>query len=152
MAVECLDAVASLRGRRPPDPGPHHADPATPAPEDLAGATGFDLGKTIGQLTSGWSTEEELLAENLPGGIGEQVLGNKAKAGFEFMDAATWGEVLAHLIANFRLGEPAWEALAFRLWVLRVLSYATDQASQGHASAMAYLRTTIDEYERSGAV
>jgi hypothetical protein len=45
------------------------------------------------------------------------------------------------------MGDPAWESLAFRLWLTRVLAYTTDQARSGYEAAMDYLESTILEYE-----
>jgi hypothetical protein len=51
------------------------------------------------------------------------------------------------LLDGFALGDPAWESLAFRLWLTRVLAYTTNQAREGFAAAMTYLESTIRRYE-----
>jgi mannosylglycerate synthase len=147
MAVECLDAVASLRGLPHPVPGRHAAEPSTPVPDDLASTSGFDIDKTLGLLVSGWSETEEALARDLPQPLPRLVLENRSEPAFAFMDADAWGVSLRHLLDRFRLGEPAWEALAFRLWVMRVLSYATNEATGGYEAAISYLIGTIAGYE-----
>jgi hypothetical protein len=63
------------------------------------------------------------------------------------MDALTWFDVHGFLLDGFVLGNPAWEALAFRLWLTRVLAYTTTQALDGYQEAMAYLESTIEDYE-----
>jgi hypothetical protein len=67
------------------------------------------------------------------------------------MDAGLWYEVHGFLLDHFRLGDPVWESLAFRLWLTRVLSYTTNQARSGFDEAIAYLESTIARYERLAA-
>jgi hypothetical protein len=55
--------------------------------------------------------------------------------------------VLVHLHDRYVLGDPAWESLAFRLWLIRVLSYTTEVAVEGYDQAIDYLEGTIRQYE-----
>jgi hypothetical protein len=55
------------------------------------------------------------------------------------------------LLDRFVLGDPVWESLAFRLWLMRVLSYTAAEASQGYDDAMAYLGSTIKDYEAAAS-
>jgi hypothetical protein len=52
---------------------------------------------------------------------------------------------------GFALEDPAWESLAFRLWLTRVLAYTTNHAGNGFDAAMAYLESTIVHYETMAA-
>jgi hypothetical protein len=63
------------------------------------------------------------------------------------VDADLWYLIHGLLIDRFVLGDPVWEALAFRLWLMRVLAYTTHQARLGFDQAMTYLRSTIERYE-----
>ncbi|MGH8951995.1 MAG: mannosylglycerate synthase domain-containing protein [Acidimicrobiia bacterium] len=149
MLIECLDAAASLRGR----PGPasdarHGSDPPLPAPEDLKKTVAYDVEGTTRLLEADWSQEEMTLAGQLPDDIGARLLEGDAKGRFPFMDAEQWFEAHGFLLAGFALGDPAWESLAFRLWLTRVLAYTTDQAREGFDAAMAYLESTIADYEK----
>ena len=47
------------------------------------------------------------------------------------MDADRWYVAHGFLMEGFALGDPAWESLAFRLWLTRVLAYTTNQAGKG---------------------
>lgn len=149
MLVECLDAACSLAGR----PGPtadawYGNDPPSPAPEDLKRTVAYDIEATKHLLGADWSSEETRLAERLPGDIGARLLKSTNGSDSSFMDADLWYLIHGFLIENFTLGDPAWESLAFRLWLTRVLAYTTDQASAGFDAAMAYLEGTISEYEK----
>jgi mannosylglycerate synthase len=144
MVVECLDAVRTLQGRPPPTTG-FASDQPAPVPDDLKQTVAYDVESSTALLGQGWSEEEADLARALPGG--EEVLQNRHRPWYEFMDAALWGEVLRALLVRFRLGDPSWESLAFRLWLIRVLAYTTNQARHGYDAAMAYLESTIRDYE-----
>jgi hypothetical protein len=63
------------------------------------------------------------------------------------MDAGLWFQAHGFLIERFVLGDPAWESLAFRLWLTRVLAYTENQAQTGYDRAMEYLESTISDYE-----
>jgi len=150
MSLECLDAVASLHGRPAPSPGvPHGSDDPTPVPPDLKRTIGYDVEGSLRLLTSAWTPAEAELASGLPDRVGAPFLENLVSPNFAFMDADLWFEALAYLIVNFRLGDSAWESLAFRLWLSRVLAYTTGQALFGYSPAMRYLESTIADYEKT---
>ena len=149
MVVECLDAMARLTGREGPRPQTRHgSDPPAPVPADLKRTVAYDLTSTLPLLAAGWGDEEAGLANQLPERAREGLLANLERPDFSFMDAGTWLEVLRFILDGFRLGDRAWESLAFRLWLIRVLSYTTEQAQTGYDSAIAYLEETIRDYER----
>jgi hypothetical protein len=108
----------------------------------------YDIDGTRRLLDVGWSPEEIRLAEGLPGDIGTLLLESRSKPAFSFMDRDLWHQAHGFLLDHFTLGDAAWESLAFRLWLTRVLAYTTNQARTGFDSAMAYLEDTISEYER----
>jgi mannosylglycerate synthase len=149
MLVECLDAAASLAGRPHPSPeASHGSDPPAPAPPDLKRMVAYDIDGTVGLLGADWSDEEIYLAGQLPGDIGSRLLENRAQPSFSFMGADEWFLVHGFLLERFILGDAAWESLAFRLWLTRVLAYTTDQARAGFDAATAYLEATILDYEK----
>jgi mannosylglycerate synthase len=147
MVVECLDAVRSLRDLPAPAAELVSAPPA-PVPEDLKRIVGYDREPSVALLTAPWTAGEEELALGLPVAV-DEVLANRVCPSFEFMDAATWGSILDHLLVHFRLGDEDWEGLAFRLWLMRVLSYTTEHASRGYDHAIDYLEGTIRGYRGS---
>ena len=147
MLVECLDAVASLAGH----PGPardarHGTDPPAPVPEDLKQTVAYDIGATARLLDTPFSADESRLAAGLPDEVGLRLLADEPRDP-GYMNADLWHETHGFLLDGFKLGEPAWESLAFRLWSTRVLSYTTNQAREGFDEAMAYLESTIIRYE-----
>lgn len=149
MAIECLDAAISLRDRaRPSSTGLFAADPPAPAPGDLKHTVAYDVGPTIELLTEGWSPEEQGLAESFPAGLRDDVLTNVDAPSFDFMTAEVWSETLDTLGVGFVLGDAAWESLAFRLWLMRVLAYTTKEALWGYDAAIGYLEQTIRDYEK----
>jgi mannosylglycerate synthase len=151
MVVECLDALVQLAGLVGPGAdAPHGSDRPASVPEDLKLTVAYDLSSTVPLLTSGWTHDEATLAAELPPEVKNGLLANIEQPNFAFMDAANWLEGLRFLLSNFRLGDRAWESLAFRLWLARVLSYTTDQAQGGYDGAIEYLESTIREYELSG--
>ncbi len=147
MLVECLDAAITLEDRPTPN-GWFDRDPDAPVPADLKRVTGFDMDRTVPLLTEGWTEAELALVNGLPADTAARVRANVTAPEYDFMDAAVWGEVLGHLVSGFRLGDPAWESLAFRLWVMRVLAYATGPATEGYDRAISYLEETVGAYER----
>ena len=152
MLVECLDAAASLSGRPGPAPGARHGtDPPAPVPEDLKQIVAYDVESTVRLLEAGWSAEETSLAESLPADLYGLLLEDPARPRFELMDTDRWYAAHGFLLEGFTLGDPAWEALAFRLWLMRVLSYTANQAREGFDTAMAYLESTILHYETLAA-
>lgn len=152
MLVECLDAAASLAGLPGPAPDARHgSDPAAPVPEDLKRVVAYDVEGTIRLLGAPWSDQEQTLARLLPGDTGERMLGAGPDRALSFMDADRWHQVHGFLLDSFVLGDPAWESLAFRLWLTRVLAYTTSHAREGFDRAIEYLGSTIVEYERRAA-
>ncbi len=152
MLIECLDAAASLSGRPGPGPGARHAtDPPAPVPEDLKQIVAYDVEGTIRLLEAGWSPDEVHLAKSLPEDLFGLLLDNPTRPRFELMDADLWHVAHGFLMEGFALGDPAWESLAFRLWLARVLSYTTNQAREGFDAALAYLESTIRRYEAIAA-
>ena len=152
MLIECLDAAASLSGRRGPGPNAiHGTDPPAPVPEDLKEIVAYDVEGTVRLLETGWSAEEIRLAESLPDDLLSLLLDDPRRPRFELMDADRWYVSHGFLLHGFALGDPAWESLAFRLWLTRVLAYTTNQAGEGFDAAMTYLESTIRGYEAIAA-
>jgi mannosylglycerate synthase len=149
MVLECLDAVARLAELDGPGPEARHgSDPPAAVPDDLKRTVAYDIDSTLPLLTDGWTDEEAALADALPKRVKDGLLANRERPEFDFMDAAAWLEALQFLLSGFRLGDKAWESLAFRLWLARVVSYTTNQAQSGYDRAIAYLGATIRDYEQ----
>jgi hypothetical protein len=152
MLIECLDAAAALAGRPGPGKGARHGtDPPAPVPDDLKQIVAYDVAGTVRLLEAGWSEEEMRLIETLPAELFGFLLDDPTAPRFELMDANRWYVAHGILLDGFVLGDPAWESLAFRLWLTRVLAYTTNQAGKGFDAAMAYLESTIVHYETTAA-
>lgn len=152
MLIECLDAAASLSGRPGPENGARHGtDPPAPVPEDLKQIVAYDVAGTIPLLEARWSEEEIRLVERLPAELFGFLLDDPTGPRLELMDADRWYVAHGFLLESFALEDPAWESLAFRLWLTRVLAYTTNQAGKGFDAAMAYLESTILHYETMAA-
>jgi mannosylglycerate synthase len=134
MILECLDAVASLRGRRHPDGG-FHSDPPAPVPEDLKQTVAYDLEATRVAIAEKPSPTEAAILEAL--GATERVA----------MDEKAWLRVFPALLDGFELDAPSWRSAAFRLWTERVIHYTTHQVPHGYDAALAYLERTIADFE-----
>lgn len=140
MLLECLDAVASLRGRRGPPPGAtFEADPPAQVPADLKETVAYDLTATRQAIaqTPG-PAEREVLA----------ALGVDPDTTMEIDDRA-WATLYPMLLDRFDLGDPAWRSAAFRLWVERVIHYTANQVPLGYDAAIDYLEATIQAFETS---
>ena len=149
MAIECLDAAISLRVKASPNEATEFAaDPPAHVPDDLKHTVAYDVDPTIALLTAEWNAGEVDLAGGLPKPLAAGVLRNQKTPHFQFMDAPTWGTALGFLHDGFVLGDTAWESIAFRLWLMRVLAYTTNQALGGYDSAVRYLDRTIRDYEK----
>jgi len=138
MILECLDAVASLRGRGfPPEGATFDADPPTPVPEDLKQTVAYDLDATRASIGDPPGTGERALLDSI---------GVDPDRPIE-IDATRWGEIVRALLAEFELTDPNWRSVVFRLWVERVIAYTTEHAVRGYDHAMQYLEGTIRRYE-----
>jgi hypothetical protein len=152
MLIECLDAASSLRGL--PGPGPdarHGTDPPSEVPDDLKQIVAYDIDASRRLLGPAWPDAEAALLGATPEGVAGRLLSAGPDRIFDAVDADLWYVIHSFLIDRFVLGDPAWESLAFRLWLMRVLAYTTNQARLGFDQAMAYLRSTIDRYEAAAS-
>ena len=148
MSLECLDAVSSLVGQpAPPNEAAFGSDPDAPVPRDLKSVVGYDIERTKPLLVTDWSEAEASLARQLPAEIAAEVLVNRKRPNYEFMDSKAWQTTLPWLIRSFRLGEQVMESLAFRLWLMRVLSYTVQEVPKGYDEAISHLEGTIRQYE-----
>ena len=149
MAIECLDAGISLQAESGPNQSTEFAaDPPAPVPDDLKHTVAYDVNPTVELLTSSWEPREAEIAASLSLSFVDEILRNRQTPNFQFMDADRWGIVLEELKRQFTFGDRAWESLAFRLWIMRVLAYTTNQALQGYDEALRYLDRTIHDYEK----
>lgn len=139
MVLECLNAVASLAGRKAPGQQ-LYSDPPAPVPDDLRQTVAYDVSATRAAIAGSPGPGETEILESL---------GIDSSAPIE-MDETRWLEVLPALLERFRLEDEAWRSAVFRLWVERVIHYTTHQVPGGYDAAMAYLEGTIRVFENRG--
>lgn len=139
MVLECLDAVASLRGNPPPN-SQFDADPPAPVPGDLKETVAYDVETTRDSISEAPdASEREILIS----------LGIDPDSSID-MDAVQWRDVFPALLREFDLDDPAWRAAAFRLWVERVIHYTLHQVPLGYDEAISYLEGTVRQFEKTG--
>jgi mannosylglycerate synthase len=138
MMLECLDAVASLRGRASPATG-FDADPPAGVPADLKETVAYDLESTRSSISAAPGPAEAAILSDLGVDPSRPIT----------MDGETWRAIFPELLDRFRLDDRGWRSAAFRLWVERVIHYTTHQVPQGYDATMAYLEQTIVEFEKS---
>jgi mannosylglycerate synthase len=136
MVLECLDAVASLRGRPAPN-ADFEADPPAPVPADLKQTVAYDLVSTRRVIARPPEPGEKAVLDEL---------GIDGSAPIE-MDGKRWARLVPMLLDRFDLGDPAWRDAVFRLWVERVIHYTVHQVPDGYDAAIAYLEQTITDFE-----
>jgi hypothetical protein len=140
MILECLDAVASLEGRRGPaaDTG-FTADAPGPVPEDLKKTVAYDIDATRKAVAEPPDPAEQTILAGL--GVDPAIPID--------MSDLLWLEVFPRLMRGFRLEDASWRSAAFRLWVERVIYYTTHVVPHGFDTAMAHLEQTIDGFEKA---
>ena len=143
MMVECLAALQTLRVGSPQAvvhrvEDPHEVSPAII--EQLA----YDIEGTQKLLADDWSPRQErLLADHFVPAIAAGAVNWELWPDTSFMTEEVWFSALRSLINEFVLGDDDWEALAFRLWVGRVLHYTFTVAVRGHNYSLAYLNDMV---------
>jgi mannosylglycerate synthase len=148
MLVECMAAAVSLRGLPGPGPGDRHgSDPPQPVPSDLLTTVAYDFERTADLLTAPLSPGETGLIAGIPGPDRIRAMVDPTGPRPELMDAPTWADTLGFLHRGFEIGAPAWESLAFRLWLHRVVAYTTEWVPRGYAAAIGHLEGTIRDFE-----
>ena len=144
MMVECLAALQTLRSSGQPQPVVHRIEyPHAIAPavtEKLA----YDIEGTQRLLSENWSPrQEQLLEAYFPPAVVAGAKKWKHWPDTSFLDEDAWLSTLGPLIDHFVLSDEDWEAVAFRLWLGRVLRYTFTIAVRGHAHALAYLNHMV---------
>lgn len=144
MAVECLGAVQSLRGRELPRGAVVDRDAPQSLSPPVSEKLGYDVDASLALLAEGWSPRQEELCRALPEAATVGLAAARRWPSVAFMDEPTWTETLDALLLHFRLGDRDWEWVAFRAWLARVLNYTLKVAVRGPRYASAYLQETIE--------
>ncbi len=146
MVVECLDAVLRLEDGDVPSIE-HASDAPGAIPDELRAEVGYDVAATVPHLRTPLQDGEAELIASLPVRLADDVHRLARGGDFQWLDADAWERVLLVALDRFQLGDPAWESLFFRLWVGRVVNYTMSEVAAGYDRALAYLATTVSQYE-----
>ncbi|HUO46990.1 MAG TPA: hypothetical protein VM470_09195, partial [Acidimicrobiia bacterium] len=151
MMIECLAALQRLPRNPPLLPVIHRVEYPHAVSPSIAEKIGYDIEASQSLLSSGWDEGQvDLLNDFFAPEIAMGAKNWRHWPDSSFLDEETWFSALATMIDHFVLGNPAWEALAFRLWVGRVLNYTLRVAVRGHPYSMAYLNDMITRAIASG--
>lgn len=151
MMLECLAAVQALRLAPPPSTVIHRVEYPHAVSPIIAEKLGFDIEASQVLLTSDWNRrQQDLLTTYFPPEMAAGVKAWQSWPDTSFLGEDMWNATLLTLLDKFVLGDADWEALAFRLWVGRVLHYTLRVAVRGHGFALSYLNDMIRRAIASG--
>ena len=146
MLIECFLALRGLTGT-PLDAGiTHHVEPPDVVPEAIAEKVGYDVEGTMQLLPETWTERQDELLNHFPTPIRDGMLAVRKYISFQFMDEWAWYDVYQILLAEYVEGDPDWEDLIFRLWMVRVLAYTNRVALRGYGYAQRFLRGMVYRY------
>ncbi|MEA1903063.1 MAG: hypothetical protein U9N56_06010 [Actinomycetota bacterium] len=145
MLIECFEAAKGFAGTRPHPDSPHQVEPPERVPAEIADKVGYDKAGTVALLLDSWSDRQSDILSRFPTPIESGMKGAR-NGDVSFMDEKRWGLALDTLLSDYQTGDRDWEEMLFQLWIIRVLAYSQDVATQGYDEAMRYLRETIFGY------
>jgi mannosylglycerate synthase len=146
MVIECFAALQGLRGLPVPPGASHQIETPVAVPAEIKGKVAYDFESTLQLVGSDWTPRQEDLLALLPVAVRDGMLAARAYPRFSFMDDRTWWETFSDLLDHFVKNDPDWEALLFRLWIVRVLQYTVSEALRGYDHAMAHLARMVESY------
>ncbi len=144
MMVECLAALQTLRRAGAPRKITHRVEYPDAVSPSIAEQLAYDIEGTQKLLAEDWSPrQQQLLDSHFSLAIAAGAMNWETWPDTSFMGEEVWFSALRSMIDNFALGDEDWEALAFRLWVGRVLHYTLTIAIRGHSYSLAYLNEMV---------
>jgi mannosylglycerate synthase len=149
MLVECFAAVQSLKQEDVTRDVIHRVEPPSQVPGSITEKLGFDLEGTIALLRENWTSRQEELLALFPDRVQYGMAANRERPSFKFMDEETWMEAYFVLVEHFESGDDDWSELLFKLWMARVLQYATTTALRGYVYSQRYLHSMIHRYRQA---
>ena len=146
MVIECFAAMQSLRGLPVGTATPHEVEEAAEVPEAIKAKVAYDVESTLQLLAADWTSRQDELLSVFPAAIRDGMAAARVYPRFSFMDDAAWFQTYSVLLDHFVKDDPDWEALLFRLWIVRVVQYTISEALHGYDHALDYLNRMIDSY------
>ena len=149
MLIECFAAVQSLRGSPVGATTPHQVEEKTEVSAEVKAKVGYDVEGTIQLLAAELTPRQVELSTILPDSVREGLLAAQKYPRFSFMDDQAWFTTYSVMLDHFVKEDTDWEALLFRLWIIRVLGYTITAALRGYDHALAHLNRMILEYQEA---
>ena len=146
MVIECFAAMQSLQGLPVPGATPHQIEEPVAVAADMKAKVAYDFEETLKLLGADWTPHQEDLLALFPAAVRDGMLAARSYPRFSFMDDRMWFETFSGLLDHFVKGDRDWEALLFRLWIVRVLQYTVSEALRGYDHAMAHLARMVESY------
>jgi mannosylglycerate synthase len=151
MLVECFSALQSLAGEKVPEGTVHHIEYQGPVSETVKTKIGYNFDGTLALLAQGWTERQLALLDLFPTRVRDGLARSRSFPQLGFMDDDAWYETYQVLLREFRAGDPDWQELLFKLWIVRVLAYTVTVALRGYDVAMHYLHEMVERYARRAA-
>jgi mannosylglycerate synthase len=140
MLWECLQAVRDLRRGPLPRRVRHQVvtrPDIAPAVRELV-AFDFSVSERILRRPLS-TTQRELLHEHFPSEVAASIEDRR----WDCFDTHTWIGIVNLLITRADRESHDWQSIAFRLWVSRVLFYASVVVPEGYQQAMQYIEEMV---------
>jgi mannosylglycerate synthase len=151
MLIECFAAVQSLIGKKVPEGTLHHIEYQGPISEVVKAKIGYQFDGTLALLAHGWTDRQLTLLGSFPQRVCDGLAACRGYPQVTFMDDDAWYETYRVLLREFRVDDPDWQELLFRLWITRVLGYTVTVALRGYDVAMHHLHGMVERYARRSA-
>jgi mannosylglycerate synthase len=151
MLIECFAAVQSLAGKKVPEGTLHHIEYQGPISEVVKAKIGYQFDGTLALLAHGWTDRQLALLDLFPQRVRDSLAACRSFPQVTFMDDDAWYETYRVLLCQFRVDDPDWQELLFRLWITRVLGYTVTMGLRGYDVAMHHLHGMVERYARCSA-
>ena len=152
MLVECFSTIHRLQRETVNPTGSRTADARTSTPDAIRQSVGFDIESTLGSLMENWTDRQEAYLRATFPLVAPLMLANQRRPTFNFMDRVAWTDVYRKLLGAFICDDPDWQELLFKLWLARVLNYATTTAIRGFDFSTLQLEGELMAYRKANPV
>lgn len=146
MVIECFAAMQSIQGIPVQAATAHEVEEAAEVPAAIKAKVAYDFESTMQLLAVDWTPHQQDLLTLFGVAVRDGMLATRTYPQLSFMDDRAWFETYSVLLAHFVKNDPDWEALLFKLWIVRVLQYTLSAALRGYDHAIAHLSRMVDSY------
>lgn len=153
MLIECFVALQSVKDEEVPMGCIHRIEYPDVVPQNIAEKIGFDFESTLALLPEVWTERMVDLLDLFPTPVAEGLAANRTGHPiFGFMDEVEWYDSYLIFLDHFVEGDPDWEHLLFKFWLVRVLNFTATAAVRGYSYAGRYLHRMVVDYMRRSAL